>query len=802
MIKIVYSCLFLFLLSNSSFAQSYRVTGTITFYDGQNVFDPTIKVEGEEHFIRWDYDGSFYIDFYGSKEAVIEISYQNYPVQEFKVSKKEHLEVVIDNRCEGYGLMTLLLILYPYNTFTSLGDYAYKKTNLDQALYYNNGNLNQELHLLTGLNEAPGLKVFKEGLNSNSVRIRGVSSQKVSIDQVQIYTGENENLLEDLEASMFRVAKIQKGANLTSGMQQGGHLSFNSEFDRPLFSTMFGTGADGYFKTSNTLKLIQEYDGCFSRHLSVNHSLVQGDGHRENSAYKKHSITINGKTGGPEINENPFRLFLHYAAVEKGLVGPLDLNDFENNPESAHPAWKAIGAFDEHQTAMLGMSKKWTLWEDEQNRDEKLYSNNSVFGIWNDAKRLNPSFLLDTDMLVWGGKSNLEYTQSPSINWDYNLYAGLEYYGELINWEHFAPENVIASELVDRNQERRNYFDLHVGTEHHFKEKFHVNTGFNINKSLIQTVDKFDGDAINYSQWKSARLVFSPQLEASYNIDEHANQFDKIVWKIAHGFTRLPTGSIAMAERRFQYFAEAERSWNYELGISGIKSPFGRGLNDIYYMATVYWINRKNLWSADSLNIGQAYHDDGRATHRGFELFIKGIGKYVEWYTAYNYATARFDDFKEHGENRKSLSLPGFSPHTLNTGLLIKSEYQKNVYRWFYARFNYEYTSAMQIRNDNAIATQPYHRLDAKVGFQFQLGHNSYYHIKGTKLSVKQILRYFPKELRVNVHVGINNILDQRYASGFANANDLQSGFDAAYFYPGVPRYFYVGVKIEKPEWP
>lgn len=776
-------------------AGQYRtITGTVVDESGEGLIGAKIQIKGTTIHTYSEFDGSFKIDV-PTDYDVLEISSPDYVTQNKNLGASNIMNIYLEyNDCTYYGWGSEMIIYRPYDPFLS--------TSYHQQLKYNEANLNQAVHPFTGINESPSLSVFTEGLNSSTLNIRGIQTQKITIDQIPFYTGTGNNILEDLEISMFTKSQLIKGNNLKSGMQHGGNLDIFSAYNRPSFSSTFDKGQNEYLKLSNTFKFIQEYDGCYSRHLSINHSLIQSEGNRENSAYKKHSFTINGMPEGPGKDTEPFRFFLHFASVKKGLAGPLELNDFEKNPQMANPMWAEIGAYDNHQTGIAGVSKKIILLED---YGKRFFNNtSSLFGIWNGAERLNPFRLLNNNMFVWGGKTNFEYYKIKKANRKFEVNGGLEYYNEWIGWKTFAPNDLMAKEVLNKNNERRTYFDFFLEGKHQFNQNFYLSAGFNLNKSLVKTEDKFDSDAIDYNRERWFEWVFSPKIEAIYfKKNNHTGSPNVVIGKISHGLARIPTGSISFPETPNRYFHQPEKSWNYELGIGGTKvNLLGISFFNVEYLTSLYFIDRRNILSFKNQAIDNSYQNDGHAVHSGVELFLKVMSKHIGWYGSYNYASSLFKNLNENGLDYKGNIVPGISPHTLNTGLLLKSKLERSSNKWYYFRFNYEYNSTMPLTNSNIIFSKTNHLLQTKIGCRFSPHSHSDFHRKGDKFHLGNVFRSIKNEIRFDVHLGINNMLNQQYASNFTAPTDLQYSDQSSYFYPGAPRYIYVGVKIEFGDWP
>lgn len=174
------------------------------------------------------------------------------------------------------------------------------------------------------------------------------------------------------------------------------------------------------------------------------------------------------------------------------------------------------------------------------------------------------------------------------------------------------------------------------------------------------------------------------------------------------------------------------------------------------------------------------------------ELFLKGVSNHLNWNTSYNYNTSVLTNFKEGGINYNKNKIAGVVPHTINSGLVLKSSYELHVRNFKYLQ--YEYQSATSLDVANSIYAQSRELFHVKVGYSFTVP--SWIRIGGSSFYLGSFSDWINEELYFDFHIGINNVFNQHYASSYTTANDWQSANPSELYYPGTPRHFYVGLKV------
>ena len=123
-----------------------------------------------------------------------------------------------------------------------------------------------------------------------------------------------------------------------------------------------------------------------------------------------------------------------------------------------------------------------------------------------------------------------------------------------------------------------------------------------------------------------------------------------------------------------------------------------------------------------------------------------------------------FDDFID--DDRGDFSgndLTGVPNYTSNYNLNIET------LSGFYSRLVWQGVGKMPILDDNSIYSEAYNLVNLKFGVQKDFG-----------------------KLNLNLYMGINNLLDEKYASML----QINPRFNQRYYYPGLPVNYFGGIKL------
>ena len=159
--------------------------------------------------------------------------------------------------------------------------------------------------------------------------------------------------------------------------------------------------------------------------------------------------------------------------------------------------------------------------------------------------------------------------------------------------------------------------------------------------------------------------------------------------------------------------------------------------------------------------------------HNGFEAelrYFQNLGEIdLNFWGNYSFSDYTFDDFVDGEDDYSGNKLTGTAPHIFSLGVNSK------LPLGFYANLNYQFVDAMPMRDDNSIFSESWQVVNAKIGWQ----------------------KTFAENWNLEVFAGMNNVLDEKYASMILINAGSFGGNAPRYYYPGLPRNYYGGMNLK-----
>ena len=161
----------------------------------------------------------------------------------------------------------------------------------------------------------------------------------------------------------------------------------------------------------------------------------------------------------------------------------------------------------------------------------------------------------------------------------------------------------------------------------------------------------------------------------------------------------------------------------------------------------------------------------GKTANNGLELNLNYVGQLksiqITPFANYTFAAYKFVDFVDDGNDYSGNQLTGVPKHQFNVGTFVTSNLG------FYGNAVYNFVGEMPMRDDNSKYSESYGVLNFKLGWQKSI-----------------------KKFNLNIYAGINNVLNENYASMIL-VNAPAFGANAPrYFYPGLPINYYTGLRL------
>ena len=728
--------LFLLTYTFTTFSQtvSVRILDNI---DGTPL--ENIKVENEEEVFYSNKDGEIVL-----KNDLLPIDlfindFRYYP-KNVRVSKSQSIEIKLTHK--GFILDDIVINSNFYskklkdnNTSTSIiDDIEFRK--------------NEGEFLINSLNQVTGVYSHSAGYNTNRITIRGMGSRspystnkiKSYLNNIPLSNGVGETTIEDFGIDILDQIEINKGPNSSIyGSGLGGNiiLKTSKNFEKTV-------KIKSIFKSFNTHQNSISLSRKINRlNLLLNFEKLKSDGYRDNNTYDYNRFFASVNY---EINEDYVIDFIHfYNSADALIPSSLSLENFINNPSSAAFSWRNVEGGEDYNRSLTGLTFN--------SKKNKYSSSTTLFykTFNNDENRPFNYLIEDSDSY---GFRHIGKFPLNSFDFSYGLEYSNENY-KFSTWDEYGSNNQSIISQQTQNRKNYNYF---LQLDKSFKNSF-LTIGIGSNKINYDWVDETESISLSYN----TKTIISPRISYNHNLDNIS-----IFGNISHGFSSPNIDETLDENGIVNPDIKPETGWNYEVGIIGSTND-----NSLSYNLGLYFMDIKNLLVAQrtsfdtftGVNAGRTTHPGLEATvnfplFRGKNLTITSSNNFSKyWYI--------FKDFNNRGTDYSQNKLTGVPSHTIYSKIKINL---KN----YLAQISFQNVGKIPMNDSNELFTDSYSLIDLKL----------------SRL-------YYLKNLGINISTGINNLFDSRYASGIViNARGF-GGRDPRFYYPGLPRNYYLSLSID-----
>jgi len=254
-----------------------------------------------------------------------------------------------------------------------------------------------------------------------------------------------------------------------------------------------------------------------------------------------------------------------------------------------------------------------------------------------------------------------------------------------------------------------------------------------------------------------------PRLALSYQI---TNNF---IWRasVSRGYSTPTTAEIRPTDNIINTALQAEYGWNYETGFR-LRNADESMLLD----ASVFYYRMQNaIVMRLNPNETQYYINAGGTRQPGIELYFTdwllrrntGLVRGVQFNLSYTLSKFSFTDYVTATTNYSGNQLTGVPRQVIIPSVQVKFP------SYLYLFIQYNYTAAIPLNDGNTVFAAPYHLVQAKAGWQHQLGNKT----------------------QLSVYAGGDNLLNQKYSLG----NDLNA-VGNRYYNAAALRNFYAGLDL------
>ena len=697
-----------------------------------------IKVENEEEVFYSNKDGEIVLENDLLPIDLFINDFRYYP-KNVRVSKSQSIEIKLTHK--GFILDDIVINSNFYskklkdnNTSTSIiDDIEFRK--------------NEGEFLINSLNQVTGVYSHSAGYNTNRITIRGMGSRspystnkiKSYLNNIPLSNGVGETTIEDFGIDILDQIEINKGPNSSIyGSGLGGNiiLKTSKNFEKTI-------------KIKSILKSFNTYQNSISvsrkinrLNLLLNFEKLKSDGYRDNNTYDNNRFFASVNY---EINEDYVIDLIHfYNSADALIPSSLSLENFINNPSSAAFSWRNVEGGEDYNRSLTGLTF---------NSKKNKYSTSTTlfYKTFNNDENRPFNYLIE-DSDSYGFRHIGKF---PLNSFDFSY--GLEYSDEnylFSTWDEYGSNNQSIISQQTQNRKNYNYF---LQLDKSFKNSF-LTIGIGSNKINYDWVDETESTSLSYN----TKTIISPRISYNHNLDKIS-----IFGNISHGFSSPNIDETLDENGIVNPDIKPETGWNYEVGIIGSTND-----NSLSYNLGLYFMDIKNLLVAQrtsfdtftGVNAGRTTHPGLEATvnfplFRGKNLAITSSNNFSKyWYI--------FKDFNNRGTDYSQNKLTGVPSHTIYSKIKINL---KN----YLAQISFQNVGKIPMNDSNELFTDSYSVIDLKLSRLYSI-----------------------KNLGINISTGINNLFDTRYASGVViNARGF-GGRDPRFYYPGLPRNYFISLSI------
>ena len=237
---------------------------------------------------------------------------------------------------------------------------------------------------------------------------------------------------------------------------------------------------------------------------------------------------------------------------------------------------------------------------------------------------------------------------------------------------------------------------------------------------------------------------------------------------MSHGFSPPTLEETLMPEGLRNTAIKPETGWNFEVGAKGSVSE------SLWFEISAYYMKVKNLLvarrTAEDEYMGI---NAGSTNHPGLEIKLDyRLIERPEWSSFFRINASltryRFAEFMDSGINYSGNKLTGTPASTTNW--MLETIHSKGLF----LNLHVQTVGRMPMRDDNALFTDAYQLANLMAGYEKTF-----------------------KKLTVSLSSGVQNILDQHYASMvLINATAVGSQ-TPRYYYPGLPRNYKTRISLK-----
>ena len=680
------------------------------------------------------------------------ISILGYQQKTISINNNEYLSISLESNPLEIGEV----IVNAYRTSVKLQDVAGDISIISKRDLLRNNQSN----IASALNQVPGIYMHSGALNTNRITMRGIGTRtpfstnkiRAYLNEIPLTSGDGETTIEDIDLSIIdRVDVIKGPTSSIFGAGLGGTIQLISAPPDNDVTSINASSTLGSFRLQRYVAKLSHSKN--NNEFSLVYNKTRNDGYRDNNTYDRSSITTLGRIKGT----HQFTFLASFIKLKAFIPSSLDSANFSSNPSSAAFTWGKTRGFEDYKKGLFGIGHKVKL-------SEHITSKSSLFSSFRDSYELRPFNILKEKSQTIGARSILTFRQVLSQTWLKGT-VGIEYFLDWYDRSTYENNNRIIGENLSDNKEQRRYYNIFGQLDFSLSPKTILSAGININQTKFSLDDRFEADGIEQSGNYKFKLIASPRLAINHKIKANIS----VHGSISHGFSTPTFEETLTIDGKVNTDIKPESGFSFDIGTRGYF--FERKL---FIDIELHSMHIKNLLvarrtAADEyigVNAGKTLHN-GISASLNYTL-LKSRKSTLSSFINYSFSDYSFQEFIDDEKGDFSGNkLTGTPSSTMNMGIDFISE------KGIYGNINYNHVGEMPINDANTLNSNPYSLLNAKIGYTKKIN-----------------------QFTFNVHVGINNIFDEKYASMILINAPSFGGKAPRYYYSGLPQNYYGGISL------
>lgn len=625
------------------------------------------------------------------------------------------------------------------------------------------------IDVASSINQISGVYLLSGALNTNRITIRGVGARTpFGTDKLRLYfqgipvtNGTGFSTIEAYDLENLASIEVVKGPKATAyGTNLGGAILLNTKERHSkgtLFANNFTLGSYGLLK--NNFSFDHTTDSL-TFNLRYNH--LDTDGYRENNSFNRDGILLN--TSMKLSSKSSLAILANYIDYTAQIPSSLGITDFKENPRQAAFTWSQAQGFEANKYSLLGLSYTFKF-------SPKLENTTSIFYTYLDHYEARPFNILEEFTNGYGFRTQFNGNFSYKDRTGFYLFGG-ELYKDEYNWKTF--ENLyqdndgngsLQGDQLSKNKEYRRQFNGFATVSIPFTDRFNMQLGINVNKTVYDFRDLFNTGDANKSARRNFDLIVMPSMDLIYRFWEGS----QVYANISRGFSNPGLEETLTPDGVINPEITQEKGMNYEVGTKMLLAN-----NKLWMSLALFRMHIDDLLVAQRIGEDQFIGKNAGSTrHQGLELDLNytiDLGPKLQMtpFASYTLSDHKFVDFVDGNNDYSGNPLTGVPKNRVNLGLRF------NHTKGFYWNTTYQYVDGIPLTDANSLSSEPYNLLNTRLGYKKQLITN----------------------LQISLDLGINNIFNVNYAqSVLINALSF-GGSEPRYYYPGNDRNFYASLGV------